>query len=166
MRASWIRWTVMSLFISMRLVAQDTSRVALVIGLHGPGVLLPISSTTAFRLDGSVSRSGTSDVHVWNEGLGMSALFYLQRWDALRTFIGPRVSYSVLSGTGTTKTWSGQVFFGTEYALGRRFGVFGELGLSYARTTGTRVGIAGESIPVVPSTFWFTTSGVGLLFRL
>lgn len=80
MRASWICWTVMSLLISMRLVAQDTSRVALVIGLHGPGVLLPISSTTAFRLDGSVSRSGTSDVHVWNEGLGMSALFYLQRW--------------------------------------------------------------------------------------
>ena len=49
MRTSWIRWTFVSLFVSMPLAAQDTNRVALVVGLHGPGVLVPISSTTALR---------------------------------------------------------------------------------------------------------------------
>jgi hypothetical protein len=156
-----------SLLAATRVAAQDTNRAALVIGLHGPGVLIPISSTTAFRLDGTLSESSTGDLHVWNESVGMSALFYFRSSDALRSFVGPRVAFLNSSGSGgaSAKTWSGQLFFGAEYALGRRFGVFGEAGLSYGRTTGTRVGPAGESVPIVPSTFWSTVSGVGLLYR-
>jgi hypothetical protein len=151
----------------MPLAAQDTNRVALVVGLHGPGVLVPVSSTTAFRLDGAVSKTSTGDIDAWNETVGMSALFYLGSPDVLRSFIGPRVSYSYSSGSGgaTGKTWSGQLFFGAEYALGRRCGVFGEVGLSYARTTATRIGPSGETIPTMPSTSWSTMNGVGLLYR-
>ena len=120
----------------------------------------------AFRLDGAVSMTRTSDVEVWNESVGMSALFYLRSLDALRTFVGPRVSFSHSGVSGSSaNTWSGQLFFGAEYALGRRFGVFGEAGVSYGRTTGTRFGAAGEGILLTPSTFWSTLNGVGLLYR-
>jgi opacity protein-like surface antigen len=155
------------MLVSMPLAAQDTNRVALVVGLHGLGVLVPISSTTAVRLDGALSKTSTGDFHAWNESVGMSALFYLRSWDALRSFVGPRVSYSYSSSTGgaTAKTWTGQLFVGAEYALGRRFGVFGEAGLSYGRTTSTRVSPTNEIFPTTPSTSWSTMNGVGLLFR-
>jgi len=167
MRASWIRRTLVSLLVSMPLAAQDTNHVALIVGLHGPGVLVPISSTTAFRLDGNISKTSTGDLDVWNESVGLSALFYLRSSDALRSFVGPRVSYSYSGGSGGVagKTWSGQLFVGAEYALGRRFGVFGEAGLSYGRTTATRIGPAGETIPITPTTSWSTMNGVGLLYR-
>ena len=168
MRTSWIRCILVGLLVSMRLDAQDTSHVALVFGLHGPGVLVPVSSKTAVRLDAAVSKSSSGGLDTWNESVGMSALFYLQRWDALRTFVGPRVSYSHSKfggGPATSTTWSGQGLFGTEYTLARRFGVFGEVGLSYARTTGTRVTVTNQAIPLAPNTQWSTTSGVGLLFR-
>jgi len=166
MRASWISCLLASLLASPRLAAQDTNHVALVIGLHGPGVLVPISSTTALRLDGTFSESSAGASQTWNESVGMSALFYLGRPDALRSFVGPRVSFSnSSSGSAHAKTWSGQLFFGAEYALGRRFGVFGETGLSYGRTSGTRLGPAGDAVPFGASTLWSTVSGVGLLYR-
>ena len=98
----------------------------------------------------------------------MSALFYLRSADALRTFVvDPRVSYSYSSITGgaTGKTWSGQLFFGAEYALGRRFGVFGEAGLSYGRTTATRIGPSGETIPTMLTTARPIVNGVEVLYR-
>lgn len=165
MRAWWIRWIVMILIASKPLAAQDTSRVALAIGLRGPGVLASLSREIALRLDATVSQSSTSDVDVWSGTIGMSGLFYLRSWDALRSYVGPRVSYSYANSGATANTWSGQLFFGTEYALGRRFGVFGELGPSYARTSGTRVAFTGETVPTPSTTSWSIVSGVGLLFR-
>ena len=166
MRASWIRWIPMILIASTPLAAQDSSRVSLVIGLHGPGVLISSSRDVAFRFDGTVSESSSSGIDVWSGTIGMSGLFYLRSWDALRSYVGPRVSYSYTGSGANTKTWSGQFFFGTEYALGRRFGLFGELGPSYGRSTGTRVAFTGETVPTPSTTFWSIASGVGLLFRL
>jgi hypothetical protein len=166
MRLSWAGWTLVILA-AKPVAAQDTSRVAMVIGLHGPGVLVSTSSRTALRADGTVSGSGTGDSHSWNESIGVSGLFYLRNWDALRSYVGPRVAYghSSSSGGASTTTWSGQLFFGTEYALAHRFGVFGELRVSYGRTWGNRIGIGNDIIPTPATTSWSTTDGVGLLFR-
>jgi hypothetical protein len=80
-------------------------------------------------------------------GVGLSALIYLSRWDALRSYVSPRFSYS-RNKTSTTSTGSSSETtstsyltsgsFGAQYSLGRRFGVFGEIGLAYTSTTITQ----------------------------
>jgi hypothetical protein len=98
----------------------------------------------------TITSTGTSDT--WQLGVGVSGLFYLSKGDALRTYISPRYLYSrsnqtidvgvrstivpVATGPVTTvvgnHTASGAL--GAQYALGKRFGLFGELGLSYTHT--------------------------------
>jgi hypothetical protein len=58
------------------------------------------------------------------------------------------------------------VVFGVEYAISSRFGAFGEVGLAYSRTNGTRLGPANTLVDIIPSNFWSITNGIGLLFRL
>jgi hypothetical protein len=81
----------------------------------------------------------------WQIGVGVSALFYVGRWDALRTYLAPRVAYSkggfsstvsnapVGSFDGTTSSYSAAGSFGAQYSLAERFGVFGDVGLGYTR---------------------------------
>ena len=70
MRASWISCVLVSLLASTRLAAQGTNHVALVIGLHGPGVLVPLASTTALRLDDTFSESSTGSSQVGTKASG------------------------------------------------------------------------------------------------
>jgi len=150
------------------LTAQEPLRKALVMGLHGPGLYMPITSSAALRADGLVSVSSSGGNDVWTESLNLSGLFYLSTSDALKTYVGPRVGYTYSapsSAPAHTGTVSGSVFFGTEYSLGRAFGVFGEMGLTFSRTTGARVGPANDAIALVPSNFASTFSGVGLLLH-
>ena len=91
--------------------------------------------------DGSTSVESSS----WTLGVGVSALFYLTRADNLRTYVSPRYAYSRSSSTASSdifvplesrlRSASSSIFgsFGAQYALGRRFGVFGEVGLGYSR---------------------------------
>ena len=82
----------------------------------------------------------------WQTTVGLSALFYLKRFERLRTYVSPRFAYSRTSnssavsnspvstnGRGWTYATSGS--FGAEYGLGRHFGVFGEIGVNYSTTT-------------------------------
>jgi hypothetical protein len=167
MRSRWLCWTLVSLFVVTPLTAQDTSHVSLVIGQRGPGVLVSVSDNAAIRADVTFSRASSGDFHSQTETVGLSGLLYLGRWDALRSYVGPRVSYShsSSSGSSTAKQWSGQAFFGTEYALSRRFGLFGETGLSYTRTSNSHVGITGEITSIPAATSWSTTENIGVLFR-
>src|SRR2546430_13392771 len=83
-------------------------------------------------------------------GAGISAVFYMGRWDALLTYVSPRFAYSRASTSASTsgstligQSTSNSTFssyltsgaFGAQYALGRRFGLFGEVGVSYSRTS-------------------------------
>src|SRR4029079_161503 len=79
-------------------------------------------------------------------GTGVSGLFYLWKREALSAFVTPRYAYnrgtSTTTGGGIALPTDGAVTqplssgaFGAEYALGRRFSVFGEIGLGYTRTS-------------------------------
>jgi len=86
--------------------------------------------------------------HSWNFTVGVSGLFYLHKIDNLRPYVSPRFTYGhttsssdaasdVVNGstdvTLNTYTTSGSI--GAQYAISRRFGVFGETGLTYSHVT-------------------------------
>jgi hypothetical protein len=111
----------------------------------------------------------TSTNDQWNVGVGASALFYVSQWDALRTYVSPRFQYtrgsvSGMSGTIETDFLSNAYLvsgsFGAQYALSRRFALYGELGLGFTKssTTTTQPG-AGTS----DTNTWSTRSGVGVV---
>ena len=151
------------------LSSQEAPRKALVMGLHGPGLYVPISSSAALRADATVSVSATQGVDFWNASVGLSGLFYQGTSDALRTYVGPRVGYAYSapsSGIAHTGTISGSLLFGAEYSLSRRFGAFGESGVTYSRTTGTRLNSqTNTAIDVAPTNAAAIFSGVGLLLH-
>lgn len=93
---------------------------------------------------------------------GFSVLFYVARWDALRTYVSPRYVYSRAhnensspggsnESTATSHSVSGSL--GAEYALHRRFGVFGELGITYSDA----------ETPNTTSTGWAHRTAVGAI---
>jgi hypothetical protein len=157
--------------VAATLSAQDAPRTALMVGTGsrgGLGVLVPISNSVALRASASGSLSSSGGTDAWTAGVGLGGVFYLNTANALKPYVGPGIgfTYSRFSPTGAaTKTPSGGVVFGGEYAISRQFGVFGEVGLSYARTTGTSRGPGNSIIDVIPSNFWSTTNGIGFLFH-
>jgi hypothetical protein len=114
------------------------------------------TTTSSFTFTGTlvvpttIETTSTSDG--WQVGVGVSGLLYLSKGDALRTYVSPRYVYSrtsatidlgirslpipVASGPVTTviANHGASGSFGAQYQLGKRFGVFGELGLSYTHT--------------------------------
>jgi hypothetical protein len=103
---------------------------------------LPILGTTV------TTTTTVTTVDSWQAGTGLSALFYVSTHDALRTYVSPRWTYartSIDSGSGlgglnfgsTSATHSISGSFGAQYAVGRRFNVFGEVGLAFSRTVNT-----------------------------
>ena len=168
-------------------VAQDQGKVGITMGYPASiGVLWRVSDKVAIRpelsIAGSSSEStGTSfetESDSWNFATGASVLFYLHKYDQLRTYFSPRISYSRISSTSessgfTTSTSTttgdsvgGAGLFGAEYSLGRKFAVFGEVGFGFNHTT--TQGISS----VLPSTTlgkqsgnsWGSRAGVGVIF--
>jgi len=96
----------------------------------------------------TTTTTGTSTSDAWQVGVGVSALFYLTTHDALRTYVSPRWSYIRTSSSNTSSSapppsqTTGSVgngnfvsgSFGAQYALGKRFGVFGEVGVGYTHS--------------------------------
>ena len=102
--------------------------------------------------------------------VGLSALFYLAKWDMTRAYLVPRYVYSSTStsidgpfaGLSTDTRINGHelsVSFGAQHALGERFAVYGELGLEVEKSTfelttteqdrtafGTRSGVGDRSL--------------------
>jgi hypothetical protein len=141
---------------------ESTSTIAISLS----SVVPPLSSV----VPGSVVSVTTSDS--WQFSAGVSALFYLSTHDALRTYVSPRWAYTRTSNTNSSSTIpslslsttaSGQSFagsFGAQYALGRRFGVFGEVGIVFSRSTVSPDGSALTSAIVTTSESVSKTLGV------
>jgi hypothetical protein len=136
--------------------AQESGRVGLVMGYPASlGVQWHVSDRVAFRPDVSLLRSSGDSTSPgsaigststsWSAGVGVSVVLYLGTWEGLRTYVSPRFSFARNSSSagpagGTrsdnwSNTYTAAGSWGAQYALGRRFSVFGEVGLSYARQT-------------------------------
>jgi hypothetical protein len=137
--------------------AQERGRVGLVLGYPASiGAIYAVSPRVAVRPEASLSWTagestspGTtvaSTSRSWSVGVGVSALVYLGGWDGLRTYLSPRFSFTrnrsasepvpgLSRSENRSTTYAAAGSWGAQYSLGRRFSVFGEVGLSYARQT-------------------------------
>jgi opacity protein-like surface antigen len=126
------------------------------------------------RADASSLTSGSASSSTrWS--VGASALFYVHRRDNLSAYLSPLFSYSrsksnIEEGSGmqmsSDNTMSGyfaSVSLGLQYALNRRFGVFGEVGIGYsnqrARSSSHDVVSPGSSYHA-----WGTRTAVGAVW--
>jgi hypothetical protein len=140
--------------------AQEKGDIGLTLGYPSVGLVWHVSDSFALRPEvsaslrsgngtrtsdsGVVSPSGTSDS--WGLAFGLSGLFYLRQWEGVRAYLVPRFAYSRSTTTGTST--GGTVLstsdntssdynvagsLGLQHSIGRRFSVFGEVGLAYSR---------------------------------
>jgi hypothetical protein len=110
----------------------------------------------------------------------VSALFYLHKYDNLRTYFSPRFTYSRTTNTttsslptaatapgfapletkSTTRSSGGTGSIGAEYALGNKFAVFGEVGFGFSHQTSKSSTSATRST----GNTWGSRAGVGVVF--
>ena len=138
--------------------AQESGRVGISMGYPtAVGVVWHMSDAIAVRPEVSFTTT-TADVTLTTSssttyGVGVSGLFYVKRWDALRAYVSPRYSYQRGSSTSTLAinlpitlpielpsiestsrsaqhTISGS--FGAQYLAHEHFGIFGEIGAGYS----------------------------------
>jgi hypothetical protein len=128
--------------------AQDKGDAGLSVSApQAIGIIWHASERLALRPDVTFGFSETDgegvglDVSSKSFGVGISLLLYTRRWDDLRLYVSPRFTYSRASSDvdnsldGADSTFSGWGLAGSvggQYALGTRFGVFAEAGLSFA----------------------------------
>lgn len=160
--------------------AQD-KKVGLTMGYPSAfGVLWHVTDKVALRPELSVA-GGSSETNLSGFSsnsdtntiaTGISALFYLNTADKLRTYVSPRFTYSHAStqqdlssitnssATTTSNNTSGQGAFGAQYYVSNRFAVFGELGAGFGRTESK------SSLTPTKNTGWAwgTRSAVGIVF--
>jgi len=162
--------------------AQEPGKVGVTMGYPSAvGVIWQASDAIAIRpvitfagtlSDSTATTSGASN---WNVGTTISALFYVKKYDNVRTYVSPSYRYSHTSTTitpssavpnvgtiGTTANSNGATgSFGAEYAPVKRVRIYGEVGFSYAHST-----TSGSTPSVLNSTgnSWGTTAGVGFVF--
>jgi hypothetical protein len=108
-------------------------------------------TSTIFNGTGVTTTFVTTTSETTATGAGVSALLYLAKGEALRAYVAPRFAYSratassdrdlpiqipvpLLTGS-TTSTYTVSGSIGAQYSIARRFGVFGEVGLAYGRST-------------------------------
>jgi hypothetical protein len=166
--------------------AQEAGSVGLTMGYPASvGVLWRANDRVAIRpelsLAGSTSDSGSSSFgssftvqsEGWALGTGVTVLFTLKKYDNLRTYFGPRFTYTRTSSTSessgfvttsedttTSTSVGGAGLFGAQYSLGSRFAVFGELGFGFARST-TKLR---NSDAKFSGNSWGTRTGAGVIF--
>lgn len=190
-------------------LAQDERTVGLVMAFPSEvGVLWQVSDRIAVRPDVSftwVKHNSSSSVSFddvdygryesesssHSLGAGVSVLVTVARWERLRAYVVPRVSYTRISGNiQTTAAAPSAVVggivtagiiiadeqeddqaagraveasgaFGVEYSLGERFGVYGEAGLSYASIKNPPFRSSDESSTRAVG----SRSNIGIIFR-
>jgi len=160
--------------------AQEKGKAGVTIAYPGSiGLIWHATDKVAIRPTFSLAHSdsevstGTSENESTNINLDLAVLFYLKKYDNVRTYISPRFEYSRTTSTTTTVNPSslpevtttgtftgGAGVFGAQYSPTGRFSVFGEVGLAFNHRRSES-----ESFATVAKTnTWGTTSGVGVIF--
>ncbi len=166
--------------------AQEKGQVGLAMGYPGNvAAIFHASESIAIRPDFAFSTSSTTSTYSSTSstndntsyGVGVSALFYAGKWDSLHAYFSPRFGYahsgtdvsgsSGSTGTSTSSTYTFSGSFGAQYALGRRFAVFGEAGIAYSHLTGE----SSSSASTLASSSgtgnsWSTRTAIGGIFYL
>jgi hypothetical protein len=163
-------------------VAQDRRTVGVTMGYPASiGVLWHVSprvgirpefsfTTTSSEFTSALSTVTASDVSAL--GVGASGIFYLTDVKNLRTYVSPRFTYARTTSStdiagvsfgseGSGRSYSAGAAFGAQYALGERFGVFGEAGAGYSRQKSSSDTPAAQSSTV--SHTWSSRTGVGVV---
>jgi outer membrane protein W len=140
-------WLVFALFACGTARAQDHGDVGIAMAYPAAiGVIWHASPAVAVRPDFTFSTSHSEGSSVetdsWSIGAGVSALFYVGSSDRVRPYVSPRVSYtrgSSEANAGTFESsnrgWGFSGSFGAEYTPASKFGVFGEVGVGFTRST-------------------------------
>ena len=149
--------------------AQETGKVGLTFGPNAVGVIFHLNDQVAIRPETNFATTSSDTLALVTWNAGASALFYIGRKDALRMYVVPRFLYGrQVPGSSSTSTFladsstydvSGS--FGAQYALHRRFAVYGEVGLDY-RSIRTDTSGLGSSVAQTTSGTG-TRSGVGAI---
>jgi hypothetical protein len=99
--------------------------------------------------------------------VGLSVLFCVRQWDALRAYVVPHFAYTRSTTTGVTDNVVSEYAvtgsLGFEYAFSRRFAIFAELGAEYDRQKGSGT-IAAGVLDTTTSTVG-PKSGIGAIVR-
>jgi len=163
------RTALLALLLPASAFAQETPKVGLVMGVPAAAsVIWHISDRVAIRPEISFATAGSEalgvDANQTNVEPGFSVLLFTARWDNVRAYVSPRYVYShsttsaLVADVGTHRhEISGSV--GAEFTPHRRFGVFGEVGVAWERSTSDAGSFLGE---VIVST-WRVRSAVGVI---
>jgi len=144
--------------------AQDVGQVGVTMGFPASiGVIWHATDQIALRPEIGVSHTSSDGGLTASSGhavsVGASALYYLRKWDAVRTYASPRYSYSNTGSSGTvgstTQTLTGPstttIFttesssgthtitasYGAQYMPTPHFAVYGEAGFGYSHASTT-----------------------------
>jgi hypothetical protein len=115
--------------------AQETNRIGLLMGVPAlVGFDWELSERVGLRPDFSFTLASSTRAL----SAGLSGVFYVRRWDALRVYVSPRFSHTlnrnVAGGGFTTTTSSASGSLGGQYALASRFSIFAEVGAAYTHS--------------------------------
>ena len=131
------------------------------------------SGTTTYTGDNFIEPETNSDATAF--GIGLKALFYLKKWDSLHAFVTPGFvyarstttnRYSTNSNKSTSNSYQVLGSFGAQYALSRRFGILGEVGVQYSDVENDSTLAAGTSGTSSSSKSFGTRAAVAVVFYL
>jgi len=145
------------------------------------GILWHATGKFAIRPTVAISRStmngSTSNGDGWSLGTTIAGVFYVKKYDNVRTYFSPRYSYNrtqltthvtastqgaTIPDVKTTGNGNGAAAtFGAEYTPASRFSVFAEVGVAFSRLTTSSSGFISSKIS---GNTWGTTAGVGVIF--
>ena len=173
MRARLVMFVLVVIVSARPSSAQETGQVGLTMAFPASvGIIWQAADGLAIRPDFTFSASGSDSLATSSTsvGVGVSALFYVRKWDNLRAYVSPRFGYQRSSFTfsgspssPSTSTYTGSGSFGAEYQLHRRFAVFAETGLAYGRANITDTTLAPGFSLNTSSHTWGTRAGIGAI---
>jgi hypothetical protein len=156
--------------------AQDAGKTGLTMGYPtGIGLIWHASDSLAIRPSfsfGHSSNDSPTSSSGWSTGIDVSALFYVRKYDNVRTYVSPRFSFarstatvtstqSSITVTTTGHTTGGAGAFGAQYSASPHFALYGEVGLQFSHhTSDTSGGVTNTA----KGSGWGTIAGVGIIF--